>query len=89
MDSALTLLGVFPLVKARARDRGRRVRSALCIPADAEAGNTDGGAYAGLRQVQSEWSKFDALAESPCHTLQDYQLRDAAPEPTCDIGHAR
>jgi hypothetical protein len=89
MGSALALLGVFPLVKARSGDRGRRVRSALCVRADAEAANTDGGPYAGLRQVQPEWSQFDALAESPCHTLQDYQLRDADPEPRCNIGHAR
>lgn len=89
MGSALALLGVFPLVKARAGDRGSRVRSAFCIRADAETANTDGIAYARFRQVQPQWPQLDALAESPCHTLQDYQLRDAAPEPTSDIGRAR
>jgi hypothetical protein len=63
----LALAGIGPVIDARTGDGSRRVRSAFCIRANAEATNADGSSYAGLGEVEPERSKFDALTKSPCH----------------------
>lgn len=70
------LAGIGPVVNACAGNGGRRVGPALGILAHAKAPHADGSPYAGLGQVQPDWAKFDALAESPRHIRPFYPLDD-------------
>jgi hypothetical protein len=63
----LALAGISPVVDASTGDGGRRVRSPLGIRAHPETTNADGSSYAGLGEVEPEWSEFEALTKSPCH----------------------
>ena len=78
--SRLALAGISSVIDARTGDGSRRVRSAFCIRANAEATNADGCSNAGLGEVEPEWSKFEALTKSPSHDPPSVLQRAAQAE---------